>query len=31
MHILHVIATIDPKAGGPSESVRVMLDYAPEG
>ena len=28
MHILHVIATIDPKAGGPSESVRVMLDYA---
>ena len=31
MHILHIIATIDPAAGGPSESVRVMLDYAPPG
>jgi len=31
MHILHIIATIDPEAGGPSESVRVMLDYAPPG
>ena len=31
MHILHIIATMDPEAGGPSESVRVMLDYAPPG
>jgi len=31
MHILHIIATIDPEAGGPSESVRVMLDYGPPG
>jgi glycosyltransferase involved in cell wall biosynthesis len=31
MHILHIIATIHPEAGGPSESVRVMLDYAPPG
>jgi glycosyltransferase involved in cell wall biosynthesis len=31
MHILHIIATMDPEAGGPSESVRVMLDYAPAG
>jgi glycosyltransferase involved in cell wall biosynthesis len=31
MHILHIIATMDPAAGGPSESVRVMLDYAPPG
>jgi len=31
MHILHIIGTIDPEAGGPSESVRVMLDYAPPG
>ena len=31
LHILHIIATIDPEAGGPSECVRVMLDYAPLG
>ena len=31
MHILHIVATIDPEAGGPSESVRVMLAYAPAG
>ena len=31
MHILHVIATINPEAGGPSESVRMMLDHAPQG
>jgi glycosyltransferase involved in cell wall biosynthesis len=31
MHILHIIATMDPAAGGPSESVRTMLDYAPAG
>ena len=31
MHILHIIATMDPEAGGPSESVRIMLDYAPPG
>ena len=31
MHILHVIATIDPEAGGPSKSVRRMVDFAPQG
>jgi glycosyltransferase involved in cell wall biosynthesis len=31
LRILHIIATIDPEAGGPTEAVRVMLQYAPEG
>lgn len=29
MHILHIIATIDPKAGGPSEFVRALLTFGP--
>ena len=31
MHILHVIATLDPAAGEPSESVRALLNCAPPG
>ena len=31
MHILHIIATMDPEAGGPSEAVRLLLEYAPPG
>jgi glycosyltransferase involved in cell wall biosynthesis len=31
MRILHVITTIDPAAGGPSESVRVLMSYKPIG
>jgi|ERR1017187_622103 glycosyltransferase involved in cell wall biosynthesis len=30
MRILHVIGTLDPEAGGPSEVVRVLIEYAPE-
>jgi glycosyltransferase involved in cell wall biosynthesis len=28
MRILHIIATLNPEAGGPIESVRVLLSYA---
>ena len=31
MRILHIIATLDPAAGGPTESVRVLLSYGPIG
>lgn len=31
MRILHIIGTIDPAAGGPSESVRVLLSFGPIG
>ena len=31
MRILHIIATLNPEAGGPIESVRVLLSYAPIG
>ncbi len=31
MHILHIIGTIDPAAGGPSESVRALLRFGPPG
>lgn len=27
MKILHIIGTLDPKAGGPAQSVRVLLSY----
>jgi glycosyltransferase involved in cell wall biosynthesis len=30
MHILHIIATLDPQAGGPSETVRVLISHAPQ-
>ncbi len=29
MHLLHLIGTLDPSSGGPSEAVRVLLAYAP--
>ena len=29
--ILHIIGTIDPEAGGPSESVRALLNFGPPG
>ena len=31
MHLLHIIGTLDPAAGGPSESVRVLLSFGPAG
>jgi len=31
MRILHIIETLDPAAGGPSESVRVLLSFGPIG
>jgi len=31
MRILHIIGTLDPEAGGPTESVRVLLSYGPIG
>lgn len=31
MRILHVIGTLNPEAGGPSESVRVLLGFGPIG
>ena len=30
MRILHIIGTLNPEAGGPSQSVRVLLGYGPE-
>jgi len=29
MRILHIIGTISPEAGGPTESVRALLDFGP--
>jgi glycosyltransferase involved in cell wall biosynthesis len=31
MRILHIIGTLSPAAGGPTESVRVLLSYGPIG
>jgi glycosyltransferase involved in cell wall biosynthesis len=31
MRILHIISTLNPAAGGPTESVRVLLSYGPIG
>jgi len=31
MRILHIIGTLSPEAGGPTESVRVLLSYGPIG
>ena len=31
MRILHIIGTMNPAAGGPTESVRVLLSYGPLG
>ncbi len=30
MHILHIISTLDPAAGGPAEGVRLLLSQADE-
>jgi glycosyltransferase involved in cell wall biosynthesis len=30
MRILHIIGTLDPKAGGPIETVRILLQHGPE-
>jgi glycosyltransferase involved in cell wall biosynthesis len=30
MKILHIVGTIDPAAGGPSEAIRMLIRYAPE-
>ena len=31
MRVLHVVGTIDPKAGGVSEAIRALLEYSPPG
>ncbi|WP_255550713.1 glycosyltransferase [Granulicella sp. dw_53] len=31
MRILHIIETLNPESGGPTESVRVLLSYGPIG
>ena len=31
MRILHIMGTLNPAAGGPSQSVRVLMSYAPIG
>lgn len=31
MRILHIVGTINPAAGGPSEAIRMLVRYAPEG
>jgi len=31
MRILHIIGTVNPEAGGPSESVRVLMGFGPIG
>jgi glycosyltransferase involved in cell wall biosynthesis len=31
MQILHIIGTLGPEAGGPTESVRVLMSYGPIG
>jgi glycosyltransferase involved in cell wall biosynthesis len=31
MRILHIIGTLNPESGGPTESVRILLSYGPIG
>jgi glycosyltransferase involved in cell wall biosynthesis len=31
MRILHIISTLNPEAGGPTESVRILLSFGPIG
>ena len=31
MRILHIVGTINPAAGGPSEAIRMLIRYAPTG
>ncbi len=30
-HLLHVVGTIDPKAGGVSEAIRALIEHSPAG
>ena len=30
-HILHVIDSMDPAAGGPTEAIRALFEFAPPG
>lgn len=31
MRILHIVGSINPAAGGPSEFIRMMIEYSPQG
>lgn len=31
MRILHIVGTVSPEAGGPTEVIRMLIRYAPEG
>lgn len=31
MRILHIVGTINPAAGGPTEAIRMLVRYAPQG
>ncbi len=31
MRILHIVGSIDPAAGGPTEAIRMLIRHAPEG
>ncbi len=31
MRILHIVGTINPAAGGPTEAIRMLIRYAPQG
>ena len=31
MHILHIVGSISPAAGGPTEAIRMLVRYAPPG
>ena len=31
MRVLHIVGSIDPAAGGPTEAIRMLMRYAPEG
>ena len=31
MRILHIVGSIDPAAGGPTEAIRMLVQHAPEG
>ena len=31
MHILHIVGTLNPAAGGPSEAIRMLVRHAPAG
>ena len=31
MRVLHIVGSIDPAAGGPTEAIRMLIQHAPEG